>query len=295
MTQGWEIIDDYNDHDFYTNNDQVNQQSIAPLLPSALKEVWDDGAPQNKNFDISTSSPAASFGGQRRQNGNHHMQHHLHGNINASTSPGGSRNRTQFPFSESAPVIPYSGSTGISEDMTFMGEIEHDGAAPQSNYYVVQFHPFRNIVFRASPNMNLEVGDYVLTEADRGLDIGTITAVISKPTQRDTKSAKMIIRKAAQNEIAQLPQKVERETRALQLCQSKAREFNLPMEITGAEFQFDGKKLIYYYTASSYVDFRSLVKSLFKIYGIRIWMVWYDGSHPVQDVFAHTPGVPNQQ
>ena len=56
------------------------------------------------------------------------------------------------------------------------------------------------------------------------------------------------------------------------------------MLITGAEFQFDGKKLTFYYTASIYVDFRNLVRTLFKTFGMRIWMVWHDGHAPVKDV-----------
>jgi cell fate regulator YaaT (PSP1 superfamily) len=47
------------------------------------------------------------------------------------------------------------------------------------------------------------------------------------------------------------------------------------MNITRAEFQFDGKKLTFYYTADAYVDFRDLVRALFKVFGTRIWMVWY--------------------
>jgi cell fate regulator YaaT (PSP1 superfamily) len=97
---------------------------------------------------------------------------------------------------------------------------------------------------------------------------------------------KAILRKATPEEIAAIPAKEVREGRALTLCQTKVRDLGLAMEITGAEFQFDGKKLTFYYTASKYVDFRNLVKGLFRVFGTRIWMVWYDGGAPVKDVYS---------
>ena len=66
----------------------------------------------------------------------------------------------------------------------------------------------------------------------------------------------------------------------------KVKELGLPMLITDAEYQMDGKKLTFYYTASKYVDFRNLVRVLFKTFSTRIWMVWHDGNAPVKDVFT---------
>jgi cell fate regulator YaaT (PSP1 superfamily) len=124
--------------------------------------------------------------------------------------------------------------------------------------------------------LHLSVGDYVLTEADRGVDVGRVEAVLPSPSFREAKGAKLIIRLATQNEVRQLPQKAEREARALQVGQAKVAESGLPMVVTGAEFQFDGKKLTFYYSASTYIDFRGLVRNLFKVFGTRIWMVWND-------------------
>ncbi|GEQ66750.1 hypothetical protein JCM33374_g413 [Metschnikowia sp. JCM 33374] len=44
------------------------------------------------------------------------------------------------------------------------------------------------------------------------------------------------------------------------------------MEIVDAEYQFDRKKLTFYYSAQRRLDFRSLVRELFRIYKTRIWM-----------------------
>lgn len=249
---------------FFPDENEGSNPPMTSLLPSSLKDVWDDedpmqGIPVSHNPRQHVAFPNSGSIGRR--------------------APG-------FPLAESAPSMAYIDDT--HDDMTFMGEIEPDGGPTQVQYYQVQFHPNRTVLFRAPMNLQLTPGTYVLTEADRGFDVGRIVSQVQKPTQREVKAAKSIVRLASQHEIAQLPQKAEREARAREQCQKKAQDFGLPMIITGAEFQFDGKKLIFYYSATSYVDFRILVRALFKVYGTRIWMVWHDGNAPVKDVFARS-------
>jgi hypothetical protein len=153
-----------------------------------------------------------------------------------------------------------------------------------SLFYSVHFHPNRHETLVSSDRF--DDGAFVITDADRGLDIGRIIAQTGRPQFRELKNVKSIIRRATDGEIAAIPGKEERERAALMLCQAKVQELALPMEITGAEFQFDGRKLTFYYSASKYVDFRNLVKGLFKIFGTRIWMLWYDGNAPVKDVYS---------
>lgn len=162
-------------------------------------------------------------------------------------------------------------------------------------YYKIQFHPNRVVSTKnfKTPS-DYAVGDYVLTEADRGYDIGQIISISDDNPQpnfteeEDFNSApNQIIRKATPQEIFKLKQKQQREIEAKEICQQKANELELPMTITSTEFQFDGKKLTVYFSATQYIDFRNLVHSLFRIFGTRIWMVWFDGQAPVRDVFTH--------
>jgi cell fate regulator YaaT (PSP1 superfamily) len=132
-------------------------------------------------------------------------------------------------------------------------------------------------VFQVNVKATIGVGDYVLTEGDRGIDVGRVIAVLPKPPARRGRSPKMILRPATQREVEQLPQKLEREAAAVGLAQTKVLESGLPMVITDAEFQFDGKKLTLYFSASEYIDFRVLVKNLFKVFATRIWMIWNEG------------------
>ncbi|SGY61548.1 BQ5605_C007g04569 [Microbotryum silenes-dioicae] len=52
----------------------------------------------------------------------------------------------------------------------------------------------------------------------------------------------------------------------------------LPMEVFDAEWQWDRRKLTFYYTANTRVDFRELVRELFRVYKTRVWMCCLDAN-----------------
>ena len=155
-----------------------------------------------------------------------------------------------------------------------------------SKFCSIQTHPNKILIVSFEDSVNVKIGDFVLFEVDKGYDIGEVLAMIENPSLKDTKNARKIIRKASKMEIERIPRKEEMERNALEICQMKVKELGLPMLITDAEYQMDGKKLTFYYTASKYVDFRNLVRVLFKTFSTRIWMVWHDGNVPVKDVFT---------
>ncbi|KAK7509660.1 PSP1 C-terminal conserved region-domain-containing protein [Phyllosticta citriasiana] len=83
---------------------------------------------------------------------------------------------------------------------------------------------------------------------------------------------KMLKRLAQGHEIQVLRDKEGAEAKAKRVCQQKAIEHGLTMEILDAEYQLDYKKLTFFYYADCYINFNHLVTDLFKIYKARIWM-----------------------
>ncbi|KNZ61356.1 hypothetical protein VP01_1412g3 [Puccinia sorghi] len=83
---------------------------------------------------------------------------------------------------------------------------------------------------------------------------------------------KKIFGKASTMEVESLQTKMEEERKALSLCRSKALQRGLKMEITAAEWQWDRRKLTFFFIADKRVDFRDLVKDLFRTWKTRIWM-----------------------
>jgi len=69
------------------------------------------------------------------------------------------------------------------------------------------------------------------------------------------------------------------ELKALALCQTKVRAKKLPMEVVDAEYQWDRRKLTFYFVAEKRIDFRELVRELFRLYKTRIWMASLQGAN----------------
>ena len=59
---------------------------------------------------------------------------------------------------------------------------------------------------------------------------------------------------------------------AIKICFDKIKEYKLPMKLVEAEYSFDRKKIVFYFTSEDRVDFRELVKDLAKVFRIRIEM-----------------------
>ena len=81
-----------------------------------------------------------------------------------------------------------------------------------------------------------------------------------------------ILRFAKPLELNQLLNKYNDELVALKICLNYASSLNLNLIIKNVEFQFDKKKLIIYYYCLRRLDFRGLIKELFKVYKTRIWL-----------------------
>lgn len=171
--------------------------------------------------------------------------------------------------------------------------------------YIVEFKACRTDVFYVAEGSGLEVhpGDLVIVEADRGRDLGKVTRenvsmaqVKSLKAQQAREQAlaiggngedtekfnsgivqpKLIYRLAQPSEVAMLLVKSQDEQQAMLVCQAKVRQRKLPMEVLDGEYQWDRRKLTFYYYASQRIDFRELVRDLFKIYKTRIWMCAVD-------------------
>ncbi|KAH9817752.1 PSP1 C-terminal conserved region [Teratosphaeria destructans] len=83
---------------------------------------------------------------------------------------------------------------------------------------------------------------------------------------------KAIKRLASSHEIKMLAEKEGNEAKAKRACQQKVAHLHLQMEILDAEWQWDFQKLIFYYYADHYINFKDLITDLYRIYKTRIWL-----------------------
>ena len=141
--------------------------------------------------------------------------------------------------------------------------------------YRIQFKRDQRLYFSQDPLVRFNEGDYVIVEADRGEDLGFISAQLKHTAhfaEKEKVESNKILRVATDEEVRALPAKLIEENKALVFIRNKIKIQDYDMEVHDAEFQFDCHKLTFFYRSDRRIDFRELVTSLFAQFKTRIWM-----------------------
>ncbi|MBX9929717.1 MAG: hypothetical protein K2X99_12500, partial [Gemmatimonadaceae bacterium] len=125
----------------------------------------------------------------------------------------------------------------------------------------------------------------VIVEVERGEDIARVHSVGELAERRRAGTThgraqrdhlKAILRVADASEVARASRLREEEEGARQVAVEKVRTQKLAMKVTDAEWQFDRRRITFYFTAEDRVDFRGLVRELEGLYRTRVQM-WHIG------------------
>ncbi|KAI5172048.1 hypothetical protein NEFER03_1293 [Nematocida sp. LUAm3] len=175
-------------------------------------------------------------------------------------------------------------------------KMEYSASGPRERLYIVQFGGGSKAL-GTYKGVILEKGTFVIIEADRGEDCGSILMefsgkniheVIQKYSLQGSE-IKKIYRIATEQDKFILLEQNELEIDAIRTCQEKIESKNLSMEIIGAEYQWDRNKLTFYFRSEKRIDFRDLVKELYKMYKTRIWMCAVEKKAEKTIVMKHEP------
>ncbi|MBD3420766.1 MAG: hypothetical protein GF398_11665 [Chitinivibrionales bacterium] len=143
--------------------------------------------------------------------------------------------------------------------------------AKNSNLVEIVFKGERRVIYRNRKDLELEPDDYVIVEADRGRDLGQVSLVGGLvKLKRGKGETRSVIRMADDRDLGIRTENKKKEVEAFQTCKLKIKEHNLEMKLVDVEMQFDGSKIIFYFTAAQRIDFRELVKDLAAVYRTRI-------------------------
>ena len=141
----------------------------------------------------------------------------------------------------------------------------------QSDLVELKFKGQRRIIFTNPQQIPFKVGDYAIVQADKGIDLGRINHISSLLAKKAGKGKlKKIIRKSHQADLEKHEQNQQQEEKAVQICKEKLKKHKLDMKLVDCEYQFDGKKITFYFTSDNRVDFRKLVKDVAAIYKTRV-------------------------
>jgi cell fate regulator YaaT (PSP1 superfamily) len=146
-----------------------------------------------------------------------------------------------------------------------------------ASFVEIRFKGTRRDYFTAR-GLDVHPGLHVFVEADRGEDLGEVTALGSIAERKCSSSGvcptpapeKRILRLAEPSEVNRLADLRSDEERVRAEASGLVSRHGLKMKVTEAEWQFDKKKLIIYFTAERRVDFRELVRDLARTFRTRI-------------------------
>lgn len=138
----------------------------------------------------------------------------------------------------------------------------------------VEFRPVTKIYhFDPAGHDDLKVGEYVVVDTAQGMEVGRVVIPPHDvPQERLSEPLKPVVRRATAWDMLQKDQYQHQEAEALNQCRQKVKERNLPIKVIRTEYNFDGGRLLIYYSAEKRVDFRDLVRELAKTFKTRVEM-----------------------
>lgn len=136
----------------------------------------------------------------------------------------------------------------------------------QCEYVEVRFKNDRKTFYHNTHRLPLHIGSIVTVESSPGHDTGTVSLTgelvriqMKKKNFREDQALK-IYRIASQKDIEIWQESRKKEESVKTEARKIAKGLNLEMKITDVEYQGDGTKITFYYTAEGRVDFRQLIK-----------------------------------
>lgn len=143
----------------------------------------------------------------------------------------------------------------------------------------VRFKNGRKEFFRNSHKLQLYNGDPVIVDVPNGHHLGHVALqgelvrlqMLKKKVAND-ENIRSIYRIATQKDVSRYEELRNRESPALYRTREIILGLKLTMKLTDVEFQSDGTKATFYYSADERVDFRELIKLLAAEFKVRVEM-----------------------
>jgi cell fate regulator YaaT (PSP1 superfamily) len=150
----------------------------------------------------------------------------------------------------------------------------------------VRFKGTRKAYFTLPPDGDpIRVGDAVVVEAERGRDLGRVTALGDVAAKKcasscsgcavggdpgDSAPLKPVVRRATADDLRTHDEVRRSDEEARRKVIQRVKAHELVMKVSDTEWQWDRNKLTIYFTADKRVDFRALVRDLASLFRTRI-------------------------
>jgi cell fate regulator YaaT (PSP1 superfamily) len=184
--------------------------------------------------------------------------------------------------SQDAEEQPQDGDGGAPQESAEVAPRAAHGIiskGPTPQFIEIRFKGKRSDFYAAHVTPPMRVREYVVVEADRGQDLGIVTAAgelakrkceACEGCNQNSLPSKRVLRRAAPVDVERAIELRMEEDGIRRDVRKMVADHRLKMKISDSEWQWDRNKLIIYFTADKRVDFRVLVRNLAKKYRTRI-------------------------
>lgn len=137
----------------------------------------------------------------------------------------------------------------------------------------VRFKRAGKVYYFDPVGIDLEVNNHVVVETVRGLELGQVVISPRQVLASDVaKPLKPVVRKAEPEDIQRVQELEAKEREALAECGKLIDKLHLPMKLLSAEYNLEGNRLTFYFSAAERIDFRELVRELAGRLKVRVEM-----------------------
>src|SRR5215470_7920653 len=135
----------------------------------------------------------------------------------------------------------------------------------------IRFRPAGRIYYFDPVDLTFINGQYIIVETARGLEAGRVVIAAKKiPVSDLSDPLKPVLHLATEDDLRMMLSLKRKEKEALTCCHERVLQHQLSMKLVEAEYNFDGSRLTFYFTADERVDFRALVRDLAATFRTRI-------------------------
>jgi len=135
----------------------------------------------------------------------------------------------------------------------------------------IRFKTAGKVYYFDPADLDLEVNDYVVVETSRGMELGKVViAPRQVPANEINEPFKTVTRKAEPEDVSRIQELEAKSEEALIECGKMIDELQLPMKLLSAEYNVDGSRLTFLFSAEQRVDFRELVRRLTKQFKVKV-------------------------
>ncbi len=135
----------------------------------------------------------------------------------------------------------------------------------------VRFKRAGKVYYFDPAGIELKVNDYVVVKTSRGMELGQVVIAPEQVlTSEVPEPLKPVVRKAGDEDIERAQEFADKEKEALAECGKLITKLNLPMKLLSAEYNLDGSRLTFFFTAEERIDFRQLVRELTSRFKIKV-------------------------